>query len=915
MSCRKTIKRSLFLKRFSWKIISYIFFSALAFLSTGFAIFSFTHNETQQIITKSNIYNSRFPQEKIYLHLDRPSYWANNDIWFKAYVKDSPINECNLYVELINSSGSVVYKNIAWVQNGLAYGDIHLGDTLSSGIYQIRAYTNWMRNFDDIWFFRQDLLIWNLRDKEFVAESNGPKQKSIDLQFFPEGGTFITGVYNKVAFKAVDNRGKGIDFEGVIIDNSGNRVVDLKSGYKGIGSFVFRPEKGVKYSAVVSFSDNVVKGIDLPKHKNEGVILSINSIDPAIIEIKLTEISLDRDRTKETEYLVLGQSGGEICYQSKLAAKEEINTIEIEKHTLPGGIIKFTLFDPNLVPVCERLVFNNHVSVVNLIIKAEKSVYIPREKVNIGIGACTSNGEACITNLSMSVYNASAQLENKEYPNNIFTQFLLNSELKGTIENPAYYFKDDSLSTLIALDNLMLTHGYREFEWKEILEDAYPEIHFQPEPSIEIKGQVISTGLGRPVVNGKVTMVALKSLLGVYEQVTDSLGQFAFSNLYFYDTIYVAIKALNQRGKNATSIKIDSSSWTSPKSKILPYPIDYYRNESIQTLDSLRETKNYLIKKKWTLSDTIQFDDVYVLAPKKESDDGHPRRYLKADYVFDMQKQDDVLGNVFESIEGRFPGVVYQGDGFYARGDRVKIYMDGMEDKYGVVRSLPSQMFDKVEYVRSGISAGINYKGGILFFYAKRGGQFVSAPGEAFGMESARVIGYSVSRKFYSPVYESTDQDKNIKDNRKTIYWNPVVRTDSTGFAQVAFCHSDETGDMRIVVEGVTSDGKLCRGISTYKVRSEFSTNNHNCPIMYWHYVDIALVFSVIHFYRSVRSTLLVRNSEGERRKLLQMVEGYTLYALRNNVKRVFEFTLINGWYTTLTQKTSDTSSRRIYLK
>ncbi|MFO7668156.1 MAG: hypothetical protein R6W31_00720 [Bacteroidales bacterium] len=800
------------------KIIRLIFSSAVACLFLGFAISSSSDKEIQKIIAKSNIYNLRFPQEKIYLHLDRPSYWANDDIWFKAYVKESPINECNLYVELINSSGSVVYKNTAWVQNGLAYGDIHLEDTLSSGLYQIRAYTNWMRNFDEVWFFRQDLLIWNLRDKEFDAESNSLDQKSMDLQFFPEGGTFITGIKNRIAFKAVDNRGKGRDFEGVIIDNSGNKIVDLKSDYKGIGSFVIQPEEGVKYSAVVSFADHVVKGIDLPKHKNEGVVLSINSIDPAIIGIKLTEISLDSDRTKKTEYLVLGQSGGEICYQSPVIANDEINTIEIEKHTLPGGIIRFTLFDSNLIPVCERLVFNNHVSVVNLMIKTEKSDYIPREKVMIGVGAYTNRGEACKTNLSMSVFNASAQLEEKQYPNNIFTQFLINSELKGNIEDPAFYFKDDSLSTLLALDNLMLTHGYREFTWKEILENEYPEIQFQPEPSIEIKGQVVSTGLGKPVVNGKVTMMTLKSLLGVYEQVTDSLGQFVFSDLYFYDTLYIAIKALNRTGKNVTSIIIDSSSWTSPKSKLLPYPIEHHRYESIHSLDNSQE-KNDLIKRKWTLSDTILFDDVYVLARKKEKDDGHPRVYLKADYVVDMGKQDDVLGNVFESIEGRFPGVIYQNGGFYARGDLLKIYMDGMEDKNGVVGSLPSQMFDKVEYVKSGMSAGINYKGGILFFYAKRGGQFVSTPREAYGMTSARVIGYSVSRKYYSPVYESTEAAKKEKDYRNTIYWNPLVRTDSTGFTQVAFYNSDETGENRIVVEGVTSDGKLCRGVSTYNVR------------------------------------------------------------------------------------------------
>lgn len=753
--------------------------------------------------------------------MDRPSYWANDDIWFKAYVKGSPVKECNLYVELINASGGVVYKNTAWVQNGLAYGDIHLGDTLSSGIYQIRAYTSWMRNFDDVWFFRKDLLIWNLRDKEFKAESNSSKKKSIDLQFFPEGGTFISGVNNKVAFKAVNELGRGIDFEGVIIDNSGNKVLDFRSDYKGIGSFVFRPKKGLKYSAVVSFEDNIVKGIELPKYKKEGVILAINAIDSAKIKIQLKEQFLDLDGSQETEYLVLGQSGGGICYRLKIAAKEEINTIEIEKHTLPGGIIKFTVFDSNLLPVCERLVFNNHVSIVNLTIMSEKKEYIPREKVNIGVGAYTSSGLACKTNLSISAYSASSLLEEKEYPNNIFTQFLLNSELKGNIEDPAFYFKDDSLSTLLALDNLMLTHGYREFEWQEILEDEYPEIIFQPESSIEVKGQVISAGLEKPVVNGKVTMMTLKSLLGVYEEKTDSLGLFVFSDLYFYDTIYVAIKALNKRGKNATTIKIDSSSWTSPKSPLLPYPIDYYWNESIQTLNNRGETKNDLIKKKWTLSDTIQLDDVYVLAPKRPKDDGHPRRYLEADYVFDMEKQDDVVGNVFASIEGRFPGVNYDPieESFYARGNRVKIYMDGSEDRNGIVGTLPSQMFDKVEYIRSGISAGINYQGGILFFYAKRGGQFFSTPEKALGMESARVIGYSVSRKFYAPVYESTVKANKKRDHRNTIYWNPVVRTDSTGFAQLAFYNSDDEGDIRIVAEGLTSDGKLCRGISTYQVK------------------------------------------------------------------------------------------------
>lgn len=271
-------------KYFSTIIGSLIMLSIWSFTSI-----TFSDEKIQQLIAKTNLFNLRFPQEKIYLHLDRPSYWANDDIWFKAYVKDSPIKECNLYVEVINSSGSVVCKNISWVQNGLAYGDIHLADTLSSGVYQIRAYTNWMRNFDEVWFFRKDLVIWNPRDKEIKTESTALKARDIDLQFFPEGGTYVSGIENKIAFKATDKQGKGIDFEGIIFDDSRNQIAEIKSNYKGIGSFVFKPQEGKRYSAEVRFSDGVVKSANLPKLKDEGVVLSVNALDSSKIKVQLKE--------------------------------------------------------------------------------------------------------------------------------------------------------------------------------------------------------------------------------------------------------------------------------------------------------------------------------------------------------------------------------------------------------------------------------------------------------------------------------------------------------------------------------------------------------------------------------------------------------------------------------------------------
>lgn len=234
----------------------------------------FPKNSDKQMLAKAHMYNLQFQQEKIYLHLDRPSYWANDDIWFKAYLLNSPIPDCNLYVELLNSSGTVLQKKMYWAQSGLAYGDFHLEDTISSGVYQIRAYTNWMRNFDGNWLFRQNIVIWNLRDKVIGHVSSPLNQNEIDFQFFPEGGTFVANQKSKMAFKANDKNGKGLGVAGKIVDDLGNEVVDFKSYFKGMGSFVIQPQKGRKYTAKVIIAGKIELNVDLPAPQAEGLTLA-----------------------------------------------------------------------------------------------------------------------------------------------------------------------------------------------------------------------------------------------------------------------------------------------------------------------------------------------------------------------------------------------------------------------------------------------------------------------------------------------------------------------------------------------------------------------------------------------------------------------------------------------------------------
>jgi hypothetical protein len=490
---------------------------------------------------------------------------------------------------------------------------------------------------------------------------------------------------------------------------------------------------------------------------------------------------------------------------------EDEYSYAIEKYKLPTGIIQFTLFDQNMVPRCERLVFINHHDFVKLEIQPDKASYLTREKVNLEVNAKSAEGLPCLTNLSISVYNPEALMNPAAYPNNILSHFLLSSELKGTIEDPAYYFKDDSLTTLTALDNLMLTHGYRYFEWKAIKENWAPKIDYRPEASITINGKVEGSISNKAIPGSKVTLLFQNFLSGVHEQTADSLGRFSFSNLFFNDTAYVAIQAKDLKGKRHTWIELDRRSSIRPEVTILP-------------ITHFQEVKSELSSKKWRLSDTILLSEVKVKSFKKPKWDGHVRLYADADYVFDVAKQDDVYGNIYEMMDGRIPGLrmeYNEGIGnwsFYYRGSPATAYLDGFPVDYMLLSTYPASSFDKIELLKMNPLGGWMRGGGAIHFYTKRGEKFVNYPTDAVGMKSAKIFGYSVIRKFYAPQYESQIPPDRKTDFRGTLFWDPILRTDSTGVANVSFYNSDQTGDVDIVVEGVTADGKLCRGVGKYKV-------------------------------------------------------------------------------------------------
>jgi hypothetical protein len=141
------------------------------------AFSSFDIDPLKHIIVQFNNWMAVHPQENVYLQLDKPYYAAGTDIWFKAYVTAGSNHQLSgisgvLNVELIDDRDSVKQRLKLPVISGLSWGDFSLPDTLKEGNYRIRAYTNWMRNAGEEYFFDKTITINNIIANQVFTETN-----------------------------------------------------------------------------------------------------------------------------------------------------------------------------------------------------------------------------------------------------------------------------------------------------------------------------------------------------------------------------------------------------------------------------------------------------------------------------------------------------------------------------------------------------------------------------------------------------------------------------------------------------------------------------------------------------------------------------------------------------------------------
>lgn len=777
--------------------------------------------------------------EKAYLQIDRSYYASGDNIWFKAYLVNAQTNfnintSNNLYVELIAPDAHLVTRLVVRLDNGYGKGDFKLADSIAAGTYRIRAYTNWMKNFNDYFVFEKEIQVQNLTAlaKTVIEPAKTPKNgrnllsltPSYHTQFLPEGGMLVAGVNNRVAFKTEDLNGESADAQGSILSSKGDTVARFKTTHLGMGMFVFKPETGLEYNAIMRYKNGQYVKEVFPVAYADGFVMKITDNDSDFI-ININTNALTVGMHPSGQMILAGRHVNKLYYKENVLLINGVADVTVPKNTFPAGIASFTLYDEKQHPQCERLVFAGEDKTVNIAVSMDSSAYHSKGKVVVTITATDDQKKPAKANLSLAVVDEGGLSANT---GNILSYLSVESELNGKIENAADYFDKSNSHRFEQLDLLLLTQGWRSFLWQRIADTAI-HISYLPEPGISISGRVTTLFGNRPLNNMNITLLAGGARgAKLYATQSDSLGRYYLDGLPLYGSQTIKLNSKNDKGKKGGTLYMDTL--FNNEYRIygqLTYNLDtssalqYFTEEAAKRW-RVTKTDNTVTN---TLPDVVVTTKQPKLVISRDGTASMSFGYPVYNMTPSMQDNKD-FGTLENFLIHKIPGAVADVEGtgvtFAANGKNVRprFIVDNRED-----------VFERMDYYQLNLSqitlvtvthtvGGPDSNGNVIL-----GDIFVVhltlKPG-AYNQDMALIItdvpGYYEARTFYAPTY-LLSRERLKPDLRTTIYWEPEIVTDENVQATVTYYNADPKTKIRISVEGLSEKGVPVTATVKYEVQ------------------------------------------------------------------------------------------------
>lgn len=750
----------------------------------------------------------------VYVQTDKGFYCTGDQLWLSAYVLDGarqlPVAGRNgvLQLEVVAPGGRVVQHQWVRLTDGRAAGNFHLADTLSAGNYRLRAYTALDQAANGPAFERW-FPVYNLKRTDPSSSPSAPGGRvfsslgitkpdrsipdSVDVQFLPEGGRWLMGVAGRLGIKVLRSTGRGQAVSGRVVDGSGAEVARFRTNALGMGQLTFTPRPGQSYTALPdAIPGIVIRPVALPIAETDGWSLSADAVSDSS---QLTVRVRATGRYQEQPVYVTLQSREQLVYRQKWQLGKGEAQFSLSTASLPPGVCRLTLWDMTGQPRAERLVFvTERTEAIQMRISLGKSRYEPRQTVGLGIQFRDADNYPVAGSWSASVTDAD-QLPDDTLQTGMRTYLLLTGGLRGRVESPTYYLEPDHRQEL---DNLLLTQGWRRLP--------------APQPADSTGGWTlsghVSDSRGRPARRVAVVIQLEQAGQKMMQSInTNDAGVFRLAGLLVSDTMRVVARALEPAG---ATLRFDApgSHFTTPDP-----PTTARDGADAWVADAQKRQTAW--PSFYRDSTARQLAEVVVKAYKIPKDEDQAVLRGVADAVMVVDDTNPTYANVqlAGGLIARFPGVMggtgsggFRIHGFTSFGDNTPLYIvDGTYVDEQTALNISVRTISRIELLKNASAAIYGTRGanGVIVIHTRKGGE--NQPPERTSV-AATVTGFISPGEFYVPRYETADVGTRL-DRRDVLFWQPLGESGPEGLANLVFPLNDTAKRLRIVVQGISSEG------------------------------------------------------------------------------------------------------------
>lgn len=813
----------------------------------------------EQYMNQAQTFADNYPREKAYLHFDNTSYYVGDTIWFKAYVTLAEKQVFSsisrpLYVELVDQAGHVTDKQIIKLSQGEGSGQFVLPQSMLSGYYEVRAYTRWMLAFSDPQYFSRTLPIYQLSHSDQLERSISTYELSpsmekrpeetrekLSLRFFPEGGQLVEGVTSQVAFKAESKNEGNLQLSGTLYTKEGQEITSFETLHDGMGAFEYTPS-ALPAIAKVNFQGKKYEFI-LPKALPSGYVLKVDNNAGAIS----VTVSCNAATPQDTLAVFISHQGRPHAYQLIQCQANEPQQFTVLSRKLPAGVLQISLLNRAGNTLCDRFVFASPRAPLQISPKSLKEIYAPYAPIRCELQLNNAIGEPMPGKLSVSIRDA-VRSDYMEYDNNIFTDLLLTSDLKGYIHQPGYYFTESSLRKQKELDILLMVHGWRKYDMTQQI-GISPFTPLQlPESQLVLYGQVKST-----ILKNKLKDIALSVMVKrdaeiiTGQTVTDENGHFSIPLEDFEGSMEAVIqtrKVGKERNKDA-SILIDRH--FSPATRAYGYKelhpewgnIAHWQQEAEKFdslyMDSIRRVDGlYLLDEVEIKSKRRRQSTNMATKINEQSIDAYYDIRQAVDQLRDNGKVLTTIPEVMEKLNPLFywdrsndnctyrqKPICYIMDNKILSSTEVNMMLTEIDGLASIIISKGTGGIDDEIIQNSKMSDSndidVTELDKYSIFYLiplPRHDVLNKHETAALGTRQTVMQGYTPALEYYSPAYIDKELYMDKADKRRTLYWNPTVQTDENGKAVIECYNNQYSTPLIIQAETMSNDGKI--GSVTY---------------------------------------------------------------------------------------------------